>query len=354
MARKVRRTTNRPTQSDVARLAGVSPAIVSVVVNDREGGPIRVAAATRQRVWAAVRQLGYVPNPVARTLAGGRTRLLGVFTYELVFPMDEPNFYHPFLVGIEEEAEALDYDLVLFTRTDQAGKRRIYRNGVNELQITEGAVLLGTNEDRDEIARLARDGFPFVFIGRRDSAAAAISYVAADYVEATRKVLEHIFAAGHRRVALFRGRGEHESMQDRRRGYRKAHENAGIRIDEELVVRAEANGVTTDLVQTILARGATAFVSESAATCDALERAASLLGLRIPEDVSLASLGNNVDEVELADNVTTFEVPRRDMGRTAVRLLEDVLVDPTPQRAVLKCRFRPGRTVGPPGGVGQG
>ena len=177
--------TRRPTQSDIARAAGVSPAVVSLVINGRTDGKIRISERDPGRVRQAIRDLGYVPNLAARQLAGGRNRLIGVFTYEPVFPLGETNFYYPFLVGIEEQAEALGYDLLLFTRNDRGtGRRMIYRDGINALQVADGAVLLGTNEDRSELARILADGFPFVFAGRREINGVPLAYVGADYAAA--------------------------------------------------------------------------------------------------------------------------------------------------------------------------
>ncbi|MCB0128681.1 MAG: LacI family DNA-binding transcriptional regulator, partial [Caldilineaceae bacterium] len=94
----------RPRQTDVAKLAGVSPATVSVILNNRLDGNVRISAETRARVLDAVEQLGYVTDPVARSLAGGRNSLLGVFAFDEIFPPQQRNLRYSFLVGIEHEA----------------------------------------------------------------------------------------------------------------------------------------------------------------------------------------------------------------------------------------------------------
>lgn len=97
-------------------------------------------------------------NPAARSLAGGQNRMLGVFTYESIFPVEHRNFYYRFLVGIEHEAEQMGYDLVLFTSTGGTdGKRRIYRNDGNRLRLTDGAILLGLAEDKHELQQLVQE-----------------------------------------------------------------------------------------------------------------------------------------------------------------------------------------------------
>src|SRR5262245_48484111 len=109
-----RRPARRPTQADIARLAGVSQATVSVVLNGRDSD-VRISPATRERVLTVIREWGYVANPSARSLAGGRNRIIGVHTFEPVFPTTSVDFYFPFLLGMEQEAADLGYDLLLFT-----------------------------------------------------------------------------------------------------------------------------------------------------------------------------------------------------------------------------------------------
>src|SRR5687768_16025961 len=163
--------------ADVAKHARVSEATVSVVLNNRVGEGIRVSEETQQRVWEAVRALGYVPNPSARNLARGRNNLIAVFTFESIFPIDSRNFYYPFLIGIEEEAAVQGYDLLLSTAASDPDMRgRIYRKGANRLKLADGAVLLGHALDRSEITQLLAEGFPFVYVGRRESPGDDISY----------------------------------------------------------------------------------------------------------------------------------------------------------------------------------
>src|SRR5262245_13604747 len=101
----------RLTQRDIARLAGVSQTTVSLILN---GIPsVRVSDETRERVLRAIQDTGYVADPLARRLQRQNNQILGVFTYEPVFPSGTADFYHPFLVGIEEAAERFGYDLLL-------------------------------------------------------------------------------------------------------------------------------------------------------------------------------------------------------------------------------------------------
>jgi DNA-binding LacI/PurR family transcriptional regulator len=342
----------RPRQSDVAALAAVSPAIVSLVINDRADSNVRISPETRQRVWDAVRELGYVANPIARKLAGNQNRLLGVFTYEAIFPLEYRNFYYPFLLGIEEEVQAQDYDLVLFTRASGPdGRRSIYQDSINSLQITDGAILLGVHENRSELSRLVREGFPFVFIGRRELPDGAISYVTADYSEATRTIVEYMVRQGHQHIAYLRPPENREATLDREAGYRLAHQQLGMPLIEQHIFAGDAEEVTPQLIERFFAAGITAFLAENTPLVRRMLEIADQLGKSAPRDFSLALLGDHTEEINPVPDITTFLIPRKEMGKEAVRLLVDLLAHPDEHEArqiALPCTFVAGQTVAAP------
>lgn len=341
----------RPRQIDVARLAGVSAATVSIVLNDRQNSNVRVSPETRRRVLDAVEQLGYVADPVARSLAGGHNRLLGVFTFEAMFPIQNQDFYYRFLIGIEEEAEARHYDLLLFTSSrGPDGRRSVYQQGVNRLRLAEGSILLGTEQDKGELVQLVQEEYPFVFVGRRDVPNAAISYVAADYTTATVQVVRYLIEHGHRHIAYLGDPARTESHQDRFCGYTQALEQAGIPVVLDRVWFEPEEVVTTDFLDRLLARDITALVLEHDHFSRAVLQTAAAMGIQIPADLSLVALGDPVSEHDRAQEVTAFRIPRRRMGMQAVRLLVDRLEnsDTTPVQVTLPCEFIPGNTVAPP------
>lgn len=347
----------RPRQTDVAKLAGVSPATVSVILNNRHDSNVRVSEETRARVLNAVEQLGYVTDPVARSLAGGRNSLLGVFTFEAIFPLQQRDFYYPFLVGIEQEAETLGYDLLLFTSTGSAdGRRRIYHGNINRLRMADGAILLGSEENKDELSQLVSDQYPFVFVGRREVPDGALSYVAADYAVATARIVGEMLTQGHRRIAYWAPMHNNESHRDRYSGYLMAYRQRGVSQAATVVQHLVAAQITPEFVQTVLAEGTTAFVLESgggliAPFFWALER----LNKRAPTDLSVALLGDPMGDFVAPYPVTGFSIPREQMGRRAVELLIELLQLPAHHLAthqarqeVLPCLPVPGVTIGPP------
>ena len=340
----------RPRQADIARAAGVSQATVSMVLNHRVGEHHQIGEDTRRRVWAAVEQLGYVANPAARTLAGGRNSVVGVYTFESVFPVDHRDFYHPFLIGIEEEAERQGFDLLLFSSASGPDRNRaIFRDGVNRLRIADGCVLLGRGGDRHELARLANDAFPIVSVGRRELPDAQMSYVGADYAAGTAEIVRHLAAHGHRRVALLSWDDDLEPTTDRVQGFRSGCADADVAFDPRLCRPVADADVTTTLLEELVQAGATAVIAQDEVIAVRLESAAALLGLTVPGDLSVAVLGDPPRGEPSGRDWTGFEIPRRRMGATALHTLVQRLDghDGQPHQSLLPCTFQAGSTVAP-------
>ncbi|MCG5217040.1 LacI family DNA-binding transcriptional regulator [Streptosporangium sp. KLBMP 9127] len=343
----------RPTQADVARLAKVSPAVVSAVVNGRTAGGVRVGDTTAARVEEAIQQLGYVPNIAARNLAGGRSNIIGLFTYEALFPMEAMSFYHPFLLGVEEAVEDLDCHLLLFTGSHVDGRRRaIYKNGVNTLQLADGAVIVGQAEDRAELTTLLREGFPAVFIGRRELTGIEASYAAADYSTATRRLVERISALGHRRIARLHGGSGHESIVDRDTGFTAARTLLADRLDAADVFVTPNAAAVTELVPRLVEQGYTCLITDDCERAVDACAAAEALGRSVPGDLSVAAL-SEFSFTPTDRDFTTVVTPGRDMGTAAIRLLADILDNPSdrsPRRTVIECGIRDGDTLAAPRG----
>jgi DNA-binding LacI/PurR family transcriptional regulator len=306
-----------------------------------------------------VRELGYVPNLAARNLARGSNRLIGVFTYLPIFPYASRDFYHDFLMGIEEAAEQLQYNLLLITgaKNDRGG-RSVYAGGVNNLQLADGAVLLGSGEDEDELARMVADGYPFVYIGQRNPAAVDISYVGADYAGGTRSIVEELAGLGHRRIGLVRDAGPGEPVPARRPGFLAGCREAGLAAaDRPLYTlgseRTRDRGVRAfadapSLLADVQRRRVTALVVERGTDAVVLLDVARAAGLRVPEDLSVVCLGVPPDPGR--EGLARLVIPRREMGRQAVEVLLGVLGGEgvAPVQRTLPCGLDRGRTFAAP------
>ncbi|MFI8306130.1 LacI family DNA-binding transcriptional regulator [Streptomyces sp. NPDC085927] len=346
----------RPRQAEVARLAGVSQTTVSLVLGGNKQG-IALHEDTRARVLAAARDLGYVPDPAARRLAAARNNLLGVFSFTATFPTAVEHSYYPFLVGVEQEAAAQGYDLVLFTGSSSGGAQAGEPGALNRVRLADGCLFLGRHVPDDQLRRLVADGYPAVHIGRRDEPE-GLAWVGADYVVAAAEVVRHLTGLGHRRVVLVREDDDAPASTDREHGFRTGlAECAGRRAagDPAAVVRTAhpADDITPTWVRARLAEGVTAFVAEetdTGAAWRALHTAVAAAGLDVPGDVSLALLGSPPADLADARPPTGFDVPRAELGAAAVRMLTAQLSGQECAEPLVACGFRAGHTTGPPSG----
>lgn len=343
MSPSERQKRSRPRQSDIARAVGVSQATVSMVMSGRNVS--RISPETRRKILECSGSMEYTANPAARRLAGGTNRILGVFTYEATFPIAGFNQYYPFLLGIEARAESLSQNLLLFTSAvNENGARSVYANGVNQLAIADGSILLGTDEDRSEIARLANEDYPFVYIGRRD-VEARFSWVTADYAQATYDVVRRLSGDGHRSLLYLGWEEPQEAQADRFAGWTRAVADFGIAAE---VKRVRTDAAIDPAVLQALHDDATGLIVEVPAMAEAVFTALFHAGLKVPADVSVAVLGD-MDTPERAKNQWSgFSMPYREMATAAVDHLVG-LISGTEETTQLKmpCQPKQGRTIAP-------
>jgi DNA-binding LacI/PurR family transcriptional regulator len=310
----------KPVQRDIARMAEVSQAAVSMVVSGKadENG---IPESTQERIRVAIRELGYVPNVAARSLRGGRNGLIGVHTFERVFPVNSDDYYNEFLIGIEEQAVALGQDLVLFASTQGSdGTRSIYGSGSNRLNLTDGAVILGIEKNDDELERLSAEGFPFVFIGRRD--VPGVPYVTAGYYAATGGVVRELVDHGHRAIAYLGASRRKNPQEERRAGFNDMMTTCGLTASQEKL--CEPGELTDAWLRALIEGGTTAIVIEDHESAVALGNLAEAVGVIIPDQLSTVTL-DGAPRAEAPNPWSHLTVPRRELGRRAVAVLVALL-----------------------------
>lgn len=318
---------HRSTQADVAAMAGVSQSTVSFVLNGNAPQSVRIPEETRNRVLDAIRITGYSANPVAQRLAGGRNQMIGVFTYETTFPRGGHDFFGAILNGIEGAAEQLGVDMLLFTSARVVdGKRRLARDGWQRLGIADGCLLLGQQEDAEELQHLLDTNYPFVFVGKRVSEGRTLPYVGADYVSATERQVGRLVAAGHTRIGYVGALGDDQSTKDRLEGFRSAMRAHGLPLR---YVDAHDVESAADEVEE---RGLTGLLIATEHDPDEIETALAARGLRVPADVSMLVLGQRRHATSARRSWTGFAVPRAEMGARALVLLSRIIdEDSAPQ-----------------------
>lgn len=203
----------RPKLADVAARAGVSTALVSIVMRDAKGA----SAQTRERVLLAARDIGYRPDARARMLRSSRSRLLGV-----QFGLQQP-FHTDMVEGIYAAAEAAGYDVVLSAVAPSRSEQRAIETLLADR--CEALILLGPQAPAARLAELA-DRLPVVSVARRLRAPSVDVIRTADD-DGVRQAVDHLVALGHANIAHIDG-GTAPGAADRRRGYRTAMRRHGL------------------------------------------------------------------------------------------------------------------------------
>lgn len=326
----------RVTQQDIARMTGVSQATVSLVLNGRDTDGVRIAPETRDRVLRVIEETGYVADPIARRLLSQQNRIIGVFTYEAVFPAEGSDFYRPFLMGIEQQAERAGCDLLLLTSAPVTDGRRHIFHKESRIRLADGLILLGRSLDPDDLARLVTEGPPFVSVGRRDDAGGPVPYVGADYPTAVTALVRRAADLGHRRIGYVGLGAGPESYADRMAGFRTAMRDAGLTAVHE----NPAGRGPREVLAALLGAGITAVFAEEHADAAALATAAEERGLTLPGELSIVTMVQPPRETGAGDReFTGFAIPRQQMGAEALQVLSALVVgtsEPRPQR-LLPC-----------------
>jgi DNA-binding LacI/PurR family transcriptional regulator len=303
------------TMSDVAREAGVSKMTVSNVLNGRR----RVEAPTRDRVLAAVEQLGYEVNLTARHLKSGRTD-----TVALIVPSLH-EYYSDLADQIAPLVEEGGRHLVL-ERTGASPQSEIESLSVARLRMYDGVLLSVAGLDRERLERV-RTKAPIVLLGERE-VPDRFDHVQLANEEGARLATAHMLAAGSRRILVLGGdEGPATSMAtSRQAGWRTAHREAGLRYDPELVVpqttytKHEARETLRSLLTSGLQVDGVFAVTDAVAL--GAMSALTEHGLRIPDDVQVAGFDDLDLGTYVTPGLTTVDPNHEGVAQTAVRLLE--------------------------------
>ncbi len=306
----------------VAARAGVSPSTVSRILN----GTAVVSEAKKAAVDEAIAALGFVPNPVARGLAGGRTLSIGVISQAI----DSP-FYGAALRGIEMELGAAGYS-PLFVSGHWQAKEEARCIDVLRSRRVDGLIVL-TGRLADSALRAVARAMPVVVTGRSLKAPNLLS-MDFDNREGARQAAQHLLDLGHRRIAYIGGDPEHPDAAERRQGYRLALEGAGLRPDPSLVLAGdftEHSGLAA--VERLLDSG-TRF-SAIATANDQMAFGAVLglhrRGLRVPQDVSVVGFDDIAGALYMVPPLTTVHNPIQEIGQLAARAMLALLAGERPR-----------------------
>ena len=305
----------------VAQAADVSASTVSRVLN----GTAVVSDVKKQAIDEAIAALGFVPNPIARGLAGGRTFSIGVVTQAL----DSP-FYGAAMRGIEDALLPEGYNALFVSgHWNSAAEARCI--DVLQSRRVDGIVVL-TGRLTDQAIKAYAKNQPLVVTGRTLRAPGLFS-LNFDNFEGGRMATQHLLQLGHRRVAFIAGDAQHPDATERLRGYRAALEAAGIAFHQGLVVSGEYHELSGLLAVDRLLSTNQQFTAIFAANDQMAVGAALGLqrrSLRVPEDVSIVGFDDLPTSQYAIPPLTSVHQPAYELGRLAATAMLELLTDVKP------------------------
>ena len=309
-----RPSSRRVTLEDVARRAGVSRAAVSKTLNERDD----VAADTRARILAAVRELGYRPTTERRDTPRGPT-LVAVLDV-----LESPYMTHV-LGGILTAATAAGADLVVRLAPDRDARvtRAAARDWVDEQRAAGAVGVVGLTLARPDVLLLAAQeaGLPFVMVDPVDTQEARVVSIGATNWAGGRTATEHLLDLGHRRIAWIGGPDGSAAARERLHGYRAALDSAGVEPDPALVRSDEfavESGIrhARDVLQ--LPDPPTAVVAGDDEIAVGVLAAAQELGVAVPGRLSVVGFDDTPQASWTSPRLTSVHQPLDGMGRMAV------------------------------------
>ena len=322
---------NQATLRDVAKAAGVDVSTASrVLQNSRDA---RVREDTRKRILDAAHQLAYRVNPLARALKTARSEAL-----LMIVPQIENPIFSSAILGAEAEARQSGYALLV--AYDRDGSAAAVLERVSRASLIEGVIIASFDDDDHLRQAISAIDLPSVVINRILPDFDAC--VALDTRAASKIVVEHLIDLGHRRIGHLAGRLGRFNGDARMHGWQDAFLAAGLEPDADLVVEAGYDPQRVpDAVDRLLSRDVTAIHAATLLTGAATVAHLHASGRRIPEDVSVVTLHDDLLAKVVFPQITTVEMPTEQMGCAAVRILVDRLTsrgdDPceTPMPALL-------------------
>ncbi|GFG52374.1 LacI family DNA-binding transcriptional regulator [Mycolicibacterium agri] len=310
---------DKPTLADVARAAGVHPGTASRALNPALVG--RISPETTARVQQAAERLGYVPDPLGRSLRTSRTHTIGVVIPDLGNPV-----FAPIVRGIEDQLRERGFEPLLAS-TDNSAERERDVVGVLRTRRCDGFIVASAGRGEGVVHDLVDAGVPLVLVNRLVDGV-DVSAVVSDDAVGIGAAIEHLAALGHRRIGHIGGPLQISVSATRLAAFTNAVASdvggAGV-IEHATDYTIEAGRVA---MTALLAREqVTAVFAANDLLAVGGYEALAAQGLRCPDDVSVVGFNNMELTAHLNPSLSTVSMPQYEMGRTAAKLVLDRLAE---------------------------
>jgi LacI family transcriptional regulator len=305
-----------PTIVEVAKRASVSIATVSNVIR----GTKRVSAKLQQRVQAAIEELDYSPNAIARGLKVKQTRMLGMVLPDITNP-----FFPGIIRGAEDTAFDRDYFLVTANTDEQIGRERRLLSALRSYRADGILLASAPGRDNSHIQSTIAAGVSVVFLDRSVPGVKADA-VLLDNVRGSRECVRHLLQLGHRHIAIITGPLNLQNARERLQGYKEALRESDVPVEENLILEGDyrlesGTNLAKHLVQSRL-KASAIFVCNGVMTVGLLNEFEEL-GVKCPQDFSVATFDDLTLDRSSHSHLTAVVQPSYEMGARAATLLMD-------------------------------
>lgn len=324
-----------PTINDIAKLANVSKATVSLALS----GDPRISVETRQKIEKIAEGLGYIPNRMARGLSRSKSQMVGALFYgEFTASMED--LFSDTLMGITHEALRLGYNVVLlgFSHHAQDGQtdwtEQVIRSGV------DGLIVISVYTTLHGFDKLFAMRFPIVLVGRRDVTGTALqqlNFVATDQFGAGRMAAEYLLRLGHRELAVVSTAAHSLWMEERILGFFSADRGMLTQLNERVLILSSGGDASDPAeIVDILNCGCTAFFAISPEAGLRLLHSLQQTGVQVPQEVSLLVYDDFSSAPLQRPPITVIKQDMKALGQMAfTRLLELCLAPDSGARQLL-------------------
>lgn len=324
-------TRRKPTQDDVARLAEVSQATVSYVVNGSTA--VSVPSDTRRRILDAAHELGYVPNSAARTLRTRKTMTIAGIIPDITNP-----FYPWFERGIQDVVAAHGYDLLTYNTDGHAENERKALRVARQGRV-DGLVFMAFHVGPDDLRPLVDDGVGVIMLGGSDAVwgPAGVDSLSIDNVRSAEAAVEHLLAQGHTRIAMISGVAGTPPREYRVQGYLRALAAHDVPAEEHLIRTGEfteEGGYEGTVALLRLSPRPTAIFAANDLMAIGALRALREAGVAVPDEMAVVGFDDIPAAAHVHPALTTIAQFPLALGRSAAEMLFDRLLGRTTGRGL--------------------
>jgi LacI family transcriptional regulator len=303
-------------QKDIAKLAGVSSATVSRVIN----GDDNVTPDTFNKVRQIIDEYGYVHNAIARNLKKSSTKTIGYLIPDIKNP-----FFTSVLVGFEEMCYAKGYDIIFENTCENVEKEIKSMQTLLGLRV-DGLLAVFVNPDNQLIGSFDSMGIPIVLIDRKSKTETKHDCIIIDNYDAMRKLVDHLASLGHRDIATVHGPENSTPGEERLNGFFAAMKQAGIPVNKDYVVPGQftEEGSYKAVEQLLkLEKPPTAIITANNLSTMGAYAALVDHKIRIPKDISLVGIDDFLLAGHLTPPLTVVRRSNTAVGRIAGEMLMD-------------------------------